>query len=238
MLFLNNKIRHARTPISIHEYKKGMHTYQWTSILYYLATPSIGALTYDSSNRGITLVCQTQGSPPSNITWYRDGTPLDINGNTTDMAVTVTDRQNSEFNITLNICDSPDAIVGTYKCEVRNRLGYHHASTTLEGTCWIFMNGSLSHAYSYLGLQVSCDQSGFVIGETVTCSCSSDILYTSLSWYQGNTTSSSISSGVDDSNITILVTTDTYGDVHTCRMSTPCGNQEDSFTVNFAGACM
>lgn len=38
----------------------------------------------------------------------------------------MTDRINSHFNITLDICDSPGVIIGKYKCEVRNRLGHDH----------------------------------------------------------------------------------------------------------------
>ena len=103
-------------------------------VLYFPAPPSIRALSYSTSNStAMTLVCQTQGSPPSNITWYRDGTPLDINGNTTDMTVNVTNRTSSYFEVTLNICDSPDAIAGRYICEVENNLGHDSEYYTVQG---------------------------------------------------------------------------------------------------------
>lgn len=53
-----------------------------------------------------------------------------------DMNVRVTNRLSSDFDITLDICDSPDDIVGRYKCEVGNRLGNDTTETeyyTVEG---------------------------------------------------------------------------------------------------------
>ena len=49
------------------------------------------------------------------------------------MIVTVTDRRNSYFDISLNICDSPDAIAGRYRCEVGNNLGHDSEYYTVQG---------------------------------------------------------------------------------------------------------
>jgi hypothetical protein len=58
---------------------------------------------------------------------------LDINDDTMDMSVRVTNRRNSYFDINLDICDSPGAIAGTYRCEVSNKLGSDSANSTIEG---------------------------------------------------------------------------------------------------------
>ena len=114
------------------------NSYQWTnaSILLQLhaGTPSISGLNYSSSsNTSIALVCSTQDAPPSSIKWYRDDTLVDINGNSTDMSVRVTSRSSSYFETSLTVCDSPDYIIGTYTCEVSNRLGRDTESYTVRG---------------------------------------------------------------------------------------------------------
>ena len=45
---------------------------------------------------------------------------LDIDGNVTEMTVSVTNRRSSYFVITLNICDIPDSIIGNYMCQIGN----------------------------------------------------------------------------------------------------------------------
>ena len=36
------------------------------------------------------------------------------------MTISVTNRRSSYFDITLNICDIPDSIIGNYMCQVGN----------------------------------------------------------------------------------------------------------------------
>ncbi len=106
-------------------------------MLHFPAGPSIQGLELSNStttNHSVTLVCRTQNSPPTIIKWYRDNTLLDIDGNSTDMSVSVTNRQSSYFDITLTICDSPANIAGEYSCEVGNRLGSDTQNITLQGT--------------------------------------------------------------------------------------------------------
>ena len=56
------------------------------------------------------------------------------------MSVRVTNRQSSYFEIALKICDSPDNIVGNYRCEVGNRLGNDAQSYSIEGTVYGIIN--------------------------------------------------------------------------------------------------
>ena len=93
-----------------------------------------------SSNTSITLVCSTRDAPPSSIKWYRDDTLVDINGNSTDMSVRVTNRTSSYFEITLQISDF---LAGNYTCEVANRLGNDiesYSVYTTEGIIFLVQN--------------------------------------------------------------------------------------------------
>ena len=78
----------------------------------------------------------------------------------------------------------------------------------------------------FLGLQASCPTG--IVGSTLRCSCSSDIPYTSIGWYHGNSTRH-ISS--NSRTLTIPVTTDDQGGVYTCSMSTRCGSGTQSKVV-------
>ena len=114
------------------------YKYKWTKtsiIITTLGSPSIsGLINYSSStSTSITFVINTRNAPPSSIKWYRDDTLVDINGNSTDMSVRVTNRQSSYFETSLTVCDSPDNVIGTYTCEVSNRLGRDTESYTVRG---------------------------------------------------------------------------------------------------------
>ena len=50
-----------------------------------------------------TIVCITSNSPPTNISWARDGIPIDIDGEKYDMTQSVTDRYSSYYSTTLLI---------------------------------------------------------------------------------------------------------------------------------------
>ena len=97
----------------------------------YPGHPSISGMSCNSSSStSITLVCSTRDAPPSSIKWYRDDTLVDINGNSTDMSVRVTNRTSSYFEIALQISDFS---AGNYTCEVGNRLGNDTAVYIAEG---------------------------------------------------------------------------------------------------------
>ncbi len=99
--------------------------------------PSINQLQYGISkdDGSLTLVCQTRDSPPTNISWYRDGVQLDTNeGAGLDMTVTVTNRSSSTFEISLQVCLPHVNINGTYTFEVSNGLGNDSVSIQVNGT--------------------------------------------------------------------------------------------------------
>ena len=74
------------------------------------------------------------------------------------------------------------------------------------------------------GLELQCNKNTYVVGETVTCSCSSDI-GGDVTW----TSSTGVTFGAQSS---IFVDTDSHGDVYTCSLSSSCGSQQESVTVD------
>ena len=50
------------------------------------------------------------------------------------MSVSVTNRHNSYFDITLTVCDLPEIMAGVYKCEAGNRRGMDTETHTINGT--------------------------------------------------------------------------------------------------------
>ena len=82
----------------------------------------------------MALVCQTRDSPPTTISWYRDGVLLDTNREPgLNMDVTVTNRSSSSFEIALQICQEAETISGNYTLEV-DGLGNDTTSIRVYGT--------------------------------------------------------------------------------------------------------
>ncbi len=88
----------------------------------------------------------------------------------------------------------------------------------------------------HAGLQFECSSFDFAVGETVMCSCYSDIKSSSsLQWYSGESSNLNQTELEDAENLTIAVTTDDEGLVYTCSLSSDCGIQEKSITINATG---
>ena len=91
----------------------------------FLALPSISLIRQVNSGTSHTakIICTSQTVPPTNITWFRNDEILDIDGNSTEMTVSVNNRRSSYFDITLTIIyDFPDSVVGTYTCQIANDI--------------------------------------------------------------------------------------------------------------------
>ena len=87
-----------------------------------------------------TVVCQTSNSPPTNVTWLRDGIPIHMDGEKYELVQTVTDASNSYYNTTLLI-KSAVHLAGkhTYSFSVRNYAGNtsQRISTHMNGNCTV-----------------------------------------------------------------------------------------------------
>ena len=84
-----------------------------------------------------TIVCLTQNSPPTNVTWLRDGVPVEVDGVGAEMVQTVIERRSySRYNNTLLIRNAA-LLAGnhTYNCTVTNAAGTNTNSvqTTMTG---------------------------------------------------------------------------------------------------------
>ena len=90
---------------------------------------------HNSSQLG-TLECLTRYSPPTTITWLRDGVPVLVDGDKYEMIQTVTNRGNSYYNSTLLIRYAADLAGNhTYTCTITNNAGTTTQSirTTMTG---------------------------------------------------------------------------------------------------------
>ena len=106
-------------------------------ITLFLALPSISLIQQVNSGMDHTakIICASQSVPPTNITWFRNDEILDIDGNSTEMTVSVTNRQLSYFDITLTITyDSPNEEIGTYyTCQTANNFGMDSEIVEFQG---------------------------------------------------------------------------------------------------------
>ena len=70
------------------------------------------------------------------------------------MSVVVTDRHNSYFDIRLTVCDNPENMVGTYKCEAGSRLGMDTETYSVEGKNATFFLYNNYYNYIIFPIQV------------------------------------------------------------------------------------
>ena len=90
--------------------------------------------TYSDPNSNLALAevtCNTKFSPPTNVTWLRDGKKLNIDGTLYHTAVRVADRINYLYNTTLVIHDAANiGGIHNYTCIVSNTQGKDQMTTT------------------------------------------------------------------------------------------------------------
>ena len=84
-----------------------------------LAPPVVTSLERDAT----TLTCNTTGSPPTVITWTKNGEPLPRNKNGYKMNEILIDGRMATFANILTIDLPPADLVGTYSCSVLNAIG-------------------------------------------------------------------------------------------------------------------
>lgn len=78
-----------------------------------------------------SITCRTRYSPPTYVTWERDGVAVPVNGDRYEMTQTVTDRGSSYYDSVLLIRDAVDLAGNhTYTCCIRNYVGNTCKSTS------------------------------------------------------------------------------------------------------------
>ena len=102
-----------------------------TSCLFTVA-PTISSLTYQEEIR--TLTCVSTGSPPTVVSWMKDGENITIDGADFSLSQTVTDRVSSTYNNTLIVGEGvTGGVAGIYNCTVSNVLGSNSGGITAVG---------------------------------------------------------------------------------------------------------
>ncbi len=93
----------------------------------------------------------------------------------------------------------------------------------------------------FLGIQISCNNS-FIIGQPVSCTCSSDLEPTLIQWYKKNQSTPFCSETVarnlwrsyynGSSTIIITASSDDHGTELKCTTTTPYGSEEKILQMN------
>ena len=91
-------------------------------------------LSNDSSELTLAEVtCNTKQSPPTNVTWLRDGKKIDTNSTLYQTAVKVVNRTSFCYEVTLVIRDIRSVGgVHTYTCIINNTQGEDRMSITTD----------------------------------------------------------------------------------------------------------
>lgn len=103
--------------------------------------PAVYSINYEfHSSRYVTevgsITCRTRYSPPTSITWLRDGVAVDVDGDRYKMTQTVTHRRRSYYDNILLINNATDLVGNhTFTCSINNLAGSttSSVSTTLSG---------------------------------------------------------------------------------------------------------
>ncbi len=103
---------------------------------YAAGRPSMYYLEYytNSLSTSKSFLAKTSGSPPSNITIYKDNERIDINKSSPiQIETTITNRQSSYYNIIFSICDTPENIIGEYTIKTSNYRGTDSDTINIQG---------------------------------------------------------------------------------------------------------
>ena len=86
---------------------------------------------------GFKLTCESAEAPPTNVTWFREGVKLEIDGNELIQTQTVEDRFSSTYfttlTVKLNNSSKLDDFNGVYTCSAGNSFGTTKAHAIVEG---------------------------------------------------------------------------------------------------------
>ena len=76
-----------------------------------------------TSSSAFTLSCTSSESPPTIVTWLKDGVEVVVDGTTIQEAKVIENRATSSYVNMLLINMEPDNLLGSYSCNVNNTLG-------------------------------------------------------------------------------------------------------------------
>ena len=97
--------------------------------IYTGTNPILHNISYRLSSEAFTVTCLSSGAPPTNISWYRNGRKIDIDGEVYTLSQLVTNYQSSSYDNTLTIRGIPlKDMLGTYYCQISNGNGRQKSS--------------------------------------------------------------------------------------------------------------
>ena len=135
-----------------------------------------------------TLTCTSTGSPPTNVTWMKDGETLITNGTTYSLTQTLVDRVNSTYKNTLTIEANVEYVVGEYSCKVANSIGTSNMQETdIKGKNSLRLSDSNGFIYIFLkiyfpsvAVEIRGHEKLFIVGLMGNISCSTILNSTSM----------------------------------------------------------
>ncbi len=110
--------------------------------MYAAGQPSMYYLEHYTNSSSTSFLAKTSGSPPTNITIYKDNERIDINKSSLiQMETTITNRRSSNYSIIFSIiCDTPENIIGEYTVEIGNQFGLDNDTIyIIEGTIRVYL---------------------------------------------------------------------------------------------------
>ena len=112
-----------------------MYTHM-TLCSYTAVPPIISKMEYSAVGDGTySIICTTTGSPPTTVSWMRNGDELttSVGAGRYTSSQTVIDRPSSTYDNVLTIKGSYEDAVGDYSCDISNSLGATSANKTING---------------------------------------------------------------------------------------------------------
>jgi hypothetical protein len=86
--------------------------------------PVIESLEYGVNEHGLYMIkCTTSGTPPTRITWRRNGVGIDRNDGTYKQTQSLINRTKTEYHNVLMVDGSFEDAIGSYSCTVDNSHG-------------------------------------------------------------------------------------------------------------------
>ena len=100
------------------------------------APPTCSNVDYTSSDGLHTISCVTHGSPPTKVTWEKDGEEIYMNDTFYQFSQALVNRTTSTYNNILTINATIEDVVGEYSCTATNSLGSSDKLTeVVKGKC-------------------------------------------------------------------------------------------------------